>query len=600
MLAIKIVNPIVKKQFKWITQGRVMIMKDHLKINNIRDYKTTSKYMNKVACCFHCLAPKEPYDIDDDIEIIMSQLDKLCEEDVSVLNIKGCHSKDLILHNFPIIPTCARPYLSNKDGSFDDDLTCQLSDIIKVNNTISKFVLAGAKPSLRDIQRLGFKILTYYDNNKKKSRHSASGHGYVDIKGMLGRKQGLIRKYLSGKPANQGARTVIGRDIMLKVDQVGVPLEVCKVLTKLVIITSLTFEVVSKFMKAGKINYLQKGDRKISLKFCTSPEIEIGDVAHVQLMYGDWVVINRQPTLHKPSMMGFRVVPQNVKTFKINLLVTKPFNTDFDGDEVNMHVPQNPMAMAEVSGLVATPNHILSPKNGKPIICLVQDAIVSMYLMTGRKNVFSKDLFDQFLMDIEDLSRYDHIVSNMGRTRNAMFSFLLPRDLNFSSRDIVIRRGLLVRGIADKNILGSSSSLIFKCLFNDCGPQVVSKFTDECQFLSNCYMLYTGYSIGIDNCVTISRQTIEKVVQGSLPPDADDLPEHCLLIYLSNVKDKVMGMAKQQLSSSTFKNGFMTSVNSGAKGSLFNVCQMTEMLAQQYINGERLRPVDKNATGIRQ
>ena len=353
-------------------------------------------------------------------------------------------------------------------------------------------------------------------------------------------------------------------------------------------------------MKAGKINYLQKGNRKISLKFCASPEIEIGDVAHVQLMYGDWVVINRQPTLHKPSMMGFRVVPQNVKTFKINLLVTKPFNADFDGDEVNMHVPQNPMAMAEVSGLMATPNHILSPKNGKPIICLVQDAIVSMYLMTGRKNVFSKDLFDQFLMDIEDLSRYDHIVSNMGRTRNVMFSFLLLRDLNFSSRDIVIRRGLLVRGVADKNILGSSSSSIFKCLFDDCGPQVVSKFTDECQFLSNCYMLYTGYSIGIDDCVTIFRQTIEKVVQGSLPPDADDLPEHCLLIYLSNVKDKVMGMAKQQLSSSTFKNEFMTSVNSGAKGRLFNFCQMTEMLAQQYINGERLRPVDKNATGIRQ
>ena len=338
--------------------------------------------MNKMACCFHCSAPKEPYDIDDGIEIIMSQLDKLCEEDVSVLNIKGCHPKDLILHNFPIIPTCAHPYLNNKDGSFDDDLTCQLSDIIKVNNTISKSVLAGAKPSLRDIQGLSFKILTYYDKNKKKSRHSASGHAYVGIKRMLGQKQGLIRKYLSSKRANQGARTVIGGDTTLKVDQVGVPLEVCKVLTKPVIVTSLNFEVVSKFMKAGKVNYLQKGDRKISLKFCTSPEIEIGDVAHVQLMYGDWVVMNRQLTPHKQSMMGFRVVPQNVKTFKINLSVTKPFNTDFDGDEVNMHVPQNLMAVTEVSELMATPNHILSPKNGKPIICLVQDAIVSMYLMT--------------------------------------------------------------------------------------------------------------------------------------------------------------------------------------------------------------------------
>ena len=202
-------------------------------------------------------------------------------------------------------------------------------------------------------------------------------------------------------------------------------------------------------------------------------------------------------------------------------------------------------------------------------------------------------------MDIEDLSWYDHIVSSMDRTEKALFSFLLPRDLNFSSRDVVIRRGLLVRGVANKNVLRSSSSSILKCLFDDYGPKVAGKFIDECQFLSNRYMLYTGYSIGIDDCVTISRQTIEKVVQGSLLPDADDLPKHVLLIYLNNTKDKVMGMAKQQLSSMS-KNGFMTSVNSRAKGSLFNVCQMTGMLAQQYINGERLRPVDKNVTGIRQ
>ena len=242
---------------------------------------------------------------------------------------------------------------------------------------------------------------------------------------MLGRKQGFIRKHLSGKRANQGARTVIGGDTSLKVNQVGVPEDVCKVLTKPVRITSLNYEEVTNLVRRGKVSHLQKGNRKISLKFCT-PAIDIGDIVHVQLTFGEWVVLNSPPTLHKPSMMGFRVVPQKVKTFKINLSATKPFNADFDGDEVDMHVPQSPIAVAEVKELVATPNHILSLKKGKPIICLVQDAILSMYLMTKRGGQMKKEDFDQLLIDIEDLSRYDFIVSILGRTGRALFSFLLP------------------------------------------------------------------------------------------------------------------------------------------------------------------------------
>ena len=605
VLATPIVNPVAKKQFKWAAQhicrscGRVMITSEHLRLQGIKSYKTNSKYIEKVACCFHCSQPKEPFDVETELEELKAKLEGLCKEDVRVLNMKGCHPKDLILQNFPIIPTCARPYLSNKDGSFDDDLTCQLSDIIKVNSAIGKTLITGIKPTLKEIQKLDFKITTYFDNNKKKSRHSASGHAYVGIKGLLGRKQGLIRKYLSGKRANQGSRTVIGGDTTLKIDEVGVPLEVCKILTKPLTVNSLNFELISGFMRDKKVNYLQKGDRKISLKFCT-PQLEIGDKAHVQLMKGDWVVMNRQPSLHKPSIMGFKVVPQPVKTFKINLSVTKPFNADFDGDEVNMHVPQNPMAIAEVKELMATPNHILSPKNGKPIICLVQDAIVSMSLMTERKTAFDRDMFDQFLVDIEDLSRYGEIVGKLGRTGKALFSFLLPRDLHFTTGKVIIKRGLLLEGVANKSILGDSSSSLLKCLFDDYGAERAGRFIDECQFLSNRYMLYTGYSIGIEDCVSIPRSVIEKVVKDSLPDDVDKLPEPVLLALLNNVKNKVMSMAKQKLHSQR-KNGFLISTESGAKGSLFNVCQMAGMLAQQCINGERLKPVDTGVpAGVRE
>ena len=135
------------------------------------------------------------------------------------------------------------------------------------------------------------------------------------------------------------------------------------------------------------------------------------------------MVMNRQPILHRPSMMGFWVVPQDVKTFKVSLAVTKPLNADFDGDESNCHVPQNLIATTEVKELMVTPFHILSPKNGVPIICIVQDAIVSMYLLTRRKKQIERLMFIQYLVDLDDLSRFKEIVLKLGDTGKALFSF---------------------------------------------------------------------------------------------------------------------------------------------------------------------------------
>ena len=91
----------------------------------------------------------------------------MCQEDIDILNIQGCHPKSCIMHYFPIIPTSVRPFLNNKDESFDDDLICQLSEIIKANNLVKKFLSLGMKPNTKDLQRLVFRINTYYGNRKK-------------------------------------------------------------------------------------------------------------------------------------------------------------------------------------------------------------------------------------------------------------------------------------------------------------------------------------------------------------------------------------------------------------------------------------------------
>ena len=157
-------------------------------------------------------------------------------------------------------------------------------------------------------------------------------------------------------------------------------------------------------------------------------------------------------------MMGFPVVPQDAKTFKVSLPVTKPLNADFDGDEINCHVSQNSMATKEVKELMATPLHMLSPENGMPIICIVQDAMVSMYLLTRRKKQIERSMFMQYLLDQDDLSRFKEIKSKLGYRRKILFSFLLPRQLWHQTSRIQIVNRLLMDRIIDKTSLGSSSS----------------------------------------------------------------------------------------------------------------------------------------------
>ena len=138
-------------------------------------------------------------------------------------------------------------------------------------------------------------------------------------------------------------------------------------------------------------------------------------------------------------------------------------------------------------------------------------------------------------------------------------------------------------GIIDKSSLGSSSLSMIKCIFDNYGAQRAAQFIDECLFLENRYMLYTGYSIGIDDCVVISRKVVKSVVDNEFLKVDPLNPD----VAVEDVKNKIINMSRQQLNQND-KNGFMISVESGAKRSLFNACQMTGLLGQQYINGKRL------------
>lgn len=118
--------------------------------------------------------------------------------------------------------------------------------------------------------------------------------------------------------------------------------------------------------------------------------LNVGDTVERHLRDGDIVIFNRQPSLHRLSMMGFKVKIAPGKTLRFNECVCAPFNADFDGDEMNIHVPQTYEARAETLHLMGSHENIISPKSGDPIIALIQDFLTTSYLITSRERFFTR------------------------------------------------------------------------------------------------------------------------------------------------------------------------------------------------------------------
>jgi len=137
----------------------------------------------------------------------------------------------------------------------------------------------------------------------------------------------------------------------------------------------------------------KKNGESISLKYVDRESIkfQVGDKVHRHMMNGDAILFNRQPTLHKMSMMCHivKIMPQG-DTFRMNVGDTKPYNADFDGDEMNLHMPQDEQSEMELKMLAAVPYQIISPANNKSIVGIFQDSMLGSYLFSQENINFDK------------------------------------------------------------------------------------------------------------------------------------------------------------------------------------------------------------------
>ena len=331
-------------------------------------------------------------------EYVKTLFEKISDEDCNLLGFSSvwCRPEWLICSIFPVPPPAMRPTVKQGDSQrMDDDLTHKLSEIVKYNNSLkSKINSFARKEIIQDwYNMVVYHIITFIDNEQQGVSQAThrSGRPIKAIRQRLKGKEGRLRSNLMGKRVDFSARSVITPDPNIDLDQLGVPIKIALNLTFPEVVNTFNIDELNKYIKNGPDKWpgaksiIKKNGNRFTITDSNIGELilEIGDKVNRHIVDNDYVLFNRQPSLHRMSMMGHRVKVMQGDTFRLNVSVTPPYNADFDGDEMNMHVPQSIQAQAELINIAAVNHQIISPRENKPIITVVQDTLLGIYKLTG-------------------------------------------------------------------------------------------------------------------------------------------------------------------------------------------------------------------------
>ena len=460
----------------------------------------------------------------------------------------------MIIQNLPIPPPVVRPTITmDSTMKQDDDLTYQYRQIVKENQELVRNnARVRAVHATEDILHLlQFHLATLIDNDLPGMPVSAhkSGKKIKALRARLKGKEGRVRQNLMGKRVDFSARSVITPDPSLSLDQLGVPRTIAMNMTIPEIVSPLNIDRLRRLVENGPYewpgaNYIIR-DNKIRLslrgpKKITDAHLEYGYIVERHLMDEDYVIFNRQPSLHKMSMMGHRIKILPYSSFRLNLSVTTPYNADFDGDEMNMHVPQSYETKAEVKEIMHVPKQIVSPRSNRPVMGLVQDTLMAMRLITSKDTFVEKDIMMNLLMHLEDFNGRipipailkpkplwtgKQVVSLMlpdvnleSNSANYDSTFLYNTQINPMDAKILIRRGQILMGGLSKKIVGGAAGGLIHIIWNDFGADRCRIFLSTAQRVVNSWLLYHGFTVGIADTISDYETSLEigKILRDSM------------------------------------------------------------------------------------
>eukprot|EP01127_Copromyxa_protea_P014602 TRINITY_DN4101_c0_g1_i1.p1 TRINITY_DN4101_c0_g1~~TRINITY_DN4101_c0_g1_i1.p1 ORF type:complete len:1066 (+),score=189.66 TRINITY_DN4101_c0_g1_i1:92-3289(+) len=543
----------------------------------------------------------------------------------------------MIITVLAVPPPPVRPTIIMGAKKNEDDLTYKLVDIVKVNNQL-KQQEENAAPAhvIREFTSLlQYHIATYFNNEIPGLPASTqrSGRPLKSICQRLKGKEGRVRGNLMGKRVDFSARSVITPDPNLSVDEVGVPRSIARNMTFPEIVTPYNLKEMQELVAngpdqlPGALYVVREDGTRDNLKFVpdrSDIHLSYGDRVERHLKDGDYIIFNRQPSLHKMSMMGHRIRIMPWSTFRLNLSVTTPYNADFDGDEMNLHVPQNMETRAEVRELMMVPKQIVSPQSNSPVIGLVQDSLLACALFTYRDCFLDKKRTMNLLMWIPS---FDGTLPTPAIlkpeplwTGKQLFSMILP-DVNYSNQpkkgkeprwlspsdsEVLIERGVILCGVLNKSTVGRSEGGLVHIIWTEYGSEAAKFFLNQAQQLVNNWLVERGYTIGVGDTIADS-DTNKRItdILASARKDVNELIsslhhnqlevksgmtlvetfEHDVNVVLNTAITKAGNEARTSISR---ENNIKTMVNAGSKGSALNIAQMIACVGQQNVEGRRI------------
>ncbi|KAG1741771.1 DNA-directed RNA polymerase II, subunit 1 [Suillus paluster] len=581
---------------------------------------------------------KRPKDEDEDVKSmqpdkrlitpseVYTTFKKMSDSDLHLIGLSDEYARPewMILTVMPVPPPPVRPSIAVDGGAMrsEDDLTYKLGEIIKASAHVRRCEQEGAPAHVISEHEhlLQFHVATYMDNDIAGIPQALqkSGRPVKAIRARLKGKEGRLRGNLMGKRVDFSARTVITGDPNLELDEVGVPRSIAMNLTYPERVTPYNIAYLQELVRNGPTTY--PGARYVVRDTGERIDLRYNKRADAFLQYG-WIV---ERHLKDGDTGIFCVLSEKLMciAFRLNLSVTPPYNADFDGDEMNMHIPQSEETRAELSQIAWVPRQIISPQANKPVMGIVQDTLCGIRKFTLRDTFLDWNHVQNILLWVPSWDGNVPIPAIIKPkplwSGKQILSMVIPRGINIhrapdpkSSNPIfddgmLIENGEIIFGVVEKKTVGASQGGLVHVVFREKGPEATRDLFTGIQMVVNFWLFHNGFSIGIGDTIagpmvmkyitqriSETKQSVAEIIEDAYHDRLKTLPGMTIRESFESKVERELNRARDdsgQYAQKNLKddNNVKQMVTAGSKGSYINISQMSVCVGQQSVEGRRI------------
>ncbi|KAI5021835.1 hypothetical protein ZWY2020_058565 [Hordeum vulgare] len=526
-----------------------------------------------------------------DPQTVLALFTRMTDEDCELLNL-GDRSEKLIITEIAVPPVPIRPsvFVGGSTMSNEDSITCILKNIVAANQIIKEALNKGESPvnCFNSWQDLQLQVIEYINSDAPCLSDSQHRGLMQRLKGKTGR----FRGNLSGKRTEYTGRTVISPDPNLKITEVAIPVLMARVLTYPERVSYYNIEKLRQCIRNGPNKHpganfiIQPDGTKLHLKYAdrriAARDLNYGCIVERHLEDGDIVLFNRQPSLHRMSIMSHRARIMPWRTLRFNESVCNPYNADFDGDEMNLHVPQTEEARTEAFMLMG-PIELWTGKQ--------------LFSVLVRPNACTKVFLN---LTVEE-KIYMKLKERDKKAITVLEETMCPND-GF----VYFRNSELLCGQVGKKTLGNGNNEgMFSVLIRDYNSHAAASCMNRLAKFSARFIGNHGFSIGVDDVqpggslnqkkkITIDEgyekchELIALYSKGDLIPQPGCNRAQTLESQISCVLNKLRETAGDDcMSTLHWRNSPLIMSQCGSKGSPINISQMVVCVGQQSVGGRR-------------